>query len=459
MPNVNISKGDVRSILVVCMFVAALALLLPGLVPAQGTKKTDAAKTEAAKADAAKPDAFNYCVDEVNLTLRNKQNEILNMLSDRNFRPVTTGEKTPSGEPKTLTGEAFIKYFTDNYYLARWTQKANFSNIPKYRDEMKKILIGSKSSTGQPNLVYIYFRDKALLPGLERLAKGNCPDGKQYHPDVRVNAMLAIGELNDVEGDPTKAAELPPTPLPAAMRIMLAAVEAPLPDINGDQDVARLTSDDAVRVAAIVGIMRNIRYTKLKNPDSRTPVLKAMYKLIRANEIPAGRSPSTHSWLRAQAAEVLGELGDLGAKGAVANALAEIVKDSDLTESGEPKVMMSTRCTAARAMSNLNYSSGSGGLEPMPWALALCKLARDACPAVEDQNYSPIKLRECMTAVESGLSGFESLMNIGEQKATMTEIKAIFKTITQSIGNKEPSAASKELVECREKLNELLAKQ
>ena len=87
---------------------------------------------------------------------------------------------------------------------------------------------------------------------MQKLAAGN------YHPAVRVNAMLMIGDLNRVEQ--------PPTPLPEALTVMIAAVQS-------DQ------LSDAVRATAMVGIKRHVA-AGISEEDARKTLTAAMLKIV-----------------------------------------------------------------------------------------------------------------------------------------------------------------------------------
>ena len=71
-----------------------------------------------------------------------------------------------------------------------------------------------------------------------------------YHPAVRCNAMLAIGSLNEQEAEVGHSHAVP---LSASLPILLNAVK------NADDS-------DAVRVVALVGLVRHCRDEILSDP-------------------------------------------------------------------------------------------------------------------------------------------------------------------------------------------------
>ncbi len=116
--------------------------------------------------------------------------------------------------------------FYSTYFLARWTLLKNLSHLHDFRNKDLRNHLAAAQERGGPRS-----SDALVLDFMKKLAAGN------YHPAVRVNAMLAIGELNSVEPTPNT----PAVPLPEALKVLLAAVESSkLPD--------------GVRAAAMVGI-------------------------------------------------------------------------------------------------------------------------------------------------------------------------------------------------------------
>jgi hypothetical protein len=159
-----------------------------------------------------------------------------------------------------------------------------------------------------------------IFKGMSRVATGN------YHPVVRVNAMLAIGDLNSDDSNRD-------TPLPYApvVPVLLQVIDDP-------QQL------DAVKAAAFVGLMRHARLGFKENV--RASVGTSMLALAKSTGAP-GRSPDGHAWLRSEAVEILGLLGNIGDANVVADALGQIV--------GDPATPMMVRRAGAAALGKLNY--------------------------------------------------------------------------------------------------------
>ena len=188
-----------------------------------------------------------------------------------------------------------------------------------------------------------------------KLATGN------YHPAVRFNAMLMIGSLNQVESRMTE--RLPAIRLPKAFDFMVDELKKP------DQV-------DVVRVAAMLGVERHLRLVRQRPQDQpiadgrKAEVAALMKTLAEEKTPPATRSSDGHIWLRRGAVDVLAALGQVGDAQSIFSGLVNIVGDSS-----EP---LSLRCTAARALSQLNYTDVTG-IDAVATTQKLGALAAYAC--------------------------------------------------------------------------------
>jgi len=234
--------------------------------------------------------------------------------------------------------EVFDTYYRD-YALARWSEEENAASVGAFRRELRSDFENAKSGRVHDHL------NSVVLDYMKIRATGH------YHPATRFNAMLMIGDLNSVEG---KA----PVPLPAALPVLLSAVEEP-------QQL------DAVKVAALVGVLRHLQLDAVKSPDDRKTVGDAALALA-GSQRPPGRTADGHAWMRKLAAEILGELRAAGDNGAVATTLAGMA--------AEATTPFYARCSAAEALGKLDYQ-GAAGLDASKLAASLGRLALDACTA------------------------------------------------------------------------------
>lgn len=300
-----------------------------------------------------------YLVVPVDDDLKRERNNVMSMLRAQKFEP---GEE-----------EVFDTYYR-RHFLPRWTQPSNLASLPLLRRELRNNLLSGKSGPPHSRLNAI------VLDYMGKMASAN------VHPAARVNAMLMIGELNEVE--PVRAGDAP-TPLRPALPVLLAT-------LDDDEQI------DPVKVAALVGIVRHAQFGRL-TPESTQAVQRAMLQLAGSAGAPA-RSADGHAWMRAQAAKALGFLGTVGEDGAVPRLLLTLVADDQLD--------MLVRCHAADSLGRLDYS-GSHGVNPVQAAAALGRLAADAIRAETDafendpESFSRRRIKARLVAVHRALAGEE----------------------------------------------------
>ena len=274
--------------------------------------------------------------------------------------------------------EALFDKFVREYSIGRWTQPANQASLPTFRKDLRNQL----ATTFQKGPKVHAQLNRVLLEQMSKLATGN------YAPVVRVNATLMLGDLNSQES-PTKPASIVP----------LAAAMEPLAKLFSDENQL-----ESVRVAALEGLRRQAE-TGIAEGDTRTALIAALVKLI-SSPTPPDRLPSGYDWMRGQASDVLGAIGQPGEKGEVAIALAQVVANS--------KATLGTRRAAARALGRLDYAKASA-LNVSPLAVALAQVTVDACQRakrdLEASNSSPAnanrQLRSVVNAAKIGLNGID----------------------------------------------------
>jgi hypothetical protein len=253
-----------------------------------------------------------------------------------------------NGDVGLLGQEALFDAFYTRYVFAEMTQTddASLAKIAKDRQKLLADLSRTKSTDAHKRLVDL------ALNTMTTVATGN------FHPAVRYNAMLIIGELNDQEvvliGEQT-----PPVPSLRALKVMLDELK------NPDQI-------DAVRAAAIVGILRHAEYdgqrpdTQRMPADARKTVRDDMLAMLAQADPPPSRSAEGHQWLQRRAVEVLGALGEVGEGGNVLTALLTILDDASAP--------ISYRCDAAIALGRLQFPQGFA-VDPAAMAQKMGELA------------------------------------------------------------------------------------
>lgn len=222
-----------------------------------------------------------------------------------------------------------VKHWFNDYIFAQMTQTdaTSLGDLPKNRQSFFNSYVQRASSPA----AHDFLIKDVTVPTMTNMVRGN------YHPGVRYNAMLIIGELNNTEAVTTGSAKSAPEPLPAALPFLLTEFKNP-------------AQIEAVRVAALLGILRHAemegqRPKGVWTPEVKKDVTDTMMALIK----PAAAEEQTPGqlWIRRRAIDVLAALRDPGPGNAFATALEEFISDS--------KEPMSLRCTAAVAYGRLMF--------------------------------------------------------------------------------------------------------
>lgn len=201
------------------------------------------------------------------------------------------------GEVETMLRDGTVTNPTvfDNYWKAYFAQLTHWSkreSLSELRLKYFKDKLRGKNNDAQKHLVV-----DLALPTLKKIVQN-----RKFSPLVRYNALLMLGDLNEVEpdmrGQGSKA-------LPAALPVLAEFLDVkkyPVGDTN-----------DALRVAALVGIQGHVDRGGLAEDQVRLirPALEALAKQRKA---PKGRDPEVHGFMQARAQSVFSALAN-GAAG------------------------------------------------------------------------------------------------------------------------------------------------
>jgi len=239
------------------------------------------------------------------------------------------------------------------------TRLADTNDLPAKRHMLHRDLRGAKNAE---------FHDYAVKRVLEIATKLVNPRAN-FHPAVRYNAMLIVGDLNQHEALLVGSEAGPAEPLGAALDVMLEALDNPL-------------HSDAVRVAALIGILRHAELQAMMPAARRWPegtrdrVNERVLKLAAARQPPPGRSQAGHDWMRRRAVEILSASASVGPGGSVARTLDEIVRDEQAD--------LGLRCSAAAALGSMEYGQ-SAPFDPARAVRGIGMVTVDICRAELDR--------------------------------------------------------------------------
>ncbi len=251
-----------------------------------------------------------------------------------------------------FTGETvdqFNRWYT-GYQLVGFSQLDQLHKLPERRKEIVDDLRRARTKE---------IHDAVLL-NTEKYMKVYVTSPRNFHPAVRFNAMLVIGDLN-AEEQGVQARY--PNPLPAALDFMLTEYQKP-------------TQLEAVKLAAMIGILRHAQLNWARPDANKIPaaqqqkIAELMLALVNAKNPPGARSREGHVWMQRRAVEILAALGLFGSHDPTTQALTGLVRDheADLT----------LRCTAAEAVGKLKPPTKLK-IDPAKESLQLAALLVEAC--------------------------------------------------------------------------------
>ena len=243
-------------------------------------------------------------------------------------------------------------YFA-KYYFPMMTQ-ADPDNLAKLGDRREKLFTQYIRVTANPDSLAT-LTTLAVKVG-SAISKGN------YHPAVRYNGALILGNLDQQIAGGTRQNPTPPIPLPAATAVMLELLE--------QEDFQGVKVHPSVRLGALIGLERHARFGIA--PEHVQRVTKAALDVI-AQENPAEEvSQDVHHWMKCRAASVLANLHREKPAAEVQVALNGLMADESLD--------LENRCFVAGLMQRLVYAQAEG-VEPGAIVAVLGSLSQDVMQA------------------------------------------------------------------------------
>lgn len=273
----------------------------------------------------------------------------------------------PAGEEQTFTN------YYQKYALARWTFTDRLDEVAGFRRELAKELAMSYK-TNRANPAHDQLANLAL-----RFME-NCTDDKRlaslgynFSPVTRFNAIMMIGQLNQVESSGTKL----PTPLPAALPLLMRRF----------QDDSQI---DAVKLGALIGIRRHC----LLEPRNANNVANMLIGLLREKESKRVRSPEGQAWMRLLAVQTFADLKGRPGTNVVANDFLKVIAETD-----SPEFL---RYAAASGLGSLDYTNAGLDMNPLLQGLGL--LAIEVCDSERQRMREEMESKKAPTP--SGMGGY-----------------------------------------------------
>jgi hypothetical protein len=228
------------------------------------------------------------------------------------------------------------------HFLRSFTFPSEVGNLPGKRKELRTDL---EKSVKLPAF-------RQLLTKLTTTYMQGYARSAAFHPAVRFNAMLVIGDMNFVERSASQTKV--PVPSPESLQFLLT-------EFRSKKQI------DAVRVAALLGMLRHaqLQWGNTQMP-LRGEIAKEMMQFLNAP--PLNRNPNAHLWMQRRAIDVLASLGAIGRLPGAYQAIDDLVTDADAD--------VRLRCTAAGALALLDAKSDQVNIADA--ALKLGTLAAEA---------------------------------------------------------------------------------
>jgi hypothetical protein len=193
-------------------------------------------------------------------------------------------------------------------------------------------------------------RDQVIALTLKAV---NAISAQQYHPAVRYNATLILGQLDQTPA----VGGAKPKPLPAATAALLERLEA--------TDIQGVVVPSLVKMAALVGLERHTRMDV--DPQFAERITTAALAVANRTEAPEDISKDVNNWMRTQAARVLANQSATGVSVQVHKVLADLIGNRDLS--------LDDRCKVAKMLRASMYN-GVQGVNADEMATAIGNLAK-----------------------------------------------------------------------------------
>ena len=262
-----------------------------------------------------------------------------------------------SGDPAKTNGELMVDYFK-KYRLPLMSQPGARiqpavsrgsrprTTVTDMRIDLTRILDKARSAealAAANNIVRKYMIHYAVTG--------------EIHPTLRYNAVLALGSLNS-RSPAMAAGDQGPEPLANVTPILHQLITTP--KFRTGEPIP-----DALRVAALIGLVRHSRYG-LADERAEQAVSTALLKVLQQQELPPGRGRPEHEWMRGLAAQALSYLGG---NQTIVEALVAALNEEDAS--------LSFRCRVTAAITRLKVADDQ--IDATPVARSVGQFALASC--------------------------------------------------------------------------------
>lgn len=255
---------------------------------------------------------------------------------------ILRGAGNPSADDLKVLDDYFMKYFFPS--MTVYQPPEALGQLSTSRDWLfTRYLNVAKSQAARDHLT------NNTLKAMGAIAQG------AYHPAVRYNAALIVGQLEQTPG----------TPLPASNDVLLALLEK--------DEINKVPVPTALKVAAIVGLQRRVNGMESALAER---VRKAATAVALRKETPDDATPEVYGWVRRSAARLLAAQ--------VAGGMTPDVHQTMVTLISDKSIGLDDRCNIAQLLKPAMYQKAEG-LDVESMTIALGDLAKQVL-AVETKD-------------------------------------------------------------------------
>jgi hypothetical protein len=301
-----------------------------------------------------------------------------------------------NGLSKALYSSAWENPAADPALFADFYEKRIFPDItdPKTRGDRDDVIAKLRTNfrslrPGSPVF------DKLTEITLDYMPK--IVEDPKWHPAVRINAVLAIGEVKS----------------PKALPVLLGMIRDP-------------KLNRAFKVAAMADLVHLAELRVMADAEAAAPVVAMM---VNAAGAKGKQQSDALRWMRGQAADILGAIGSTGNANAVPAALVVMLGDEELS--------LMQRGKAARALGRLAYQG-----DPPNAAAYFSALVGFGSDALADNL--PVDARWVRTVARDLLEGLQPLLKQSSVPKAVNEARDAMDKL-QKEASKTPQPTAEEL--------------